>query len=398
MKEQRKVPKLRFPGFTDDWEQRKLGNDVVIISGDAPSKFDEGNELYVKVDDLNYNPKYVTDSQSKVAIHKSIKKAPKGSVVFPKRGAAIMTNKVRILAKDSYMDTNMMALSSEKIDSEFLYNVISKEGLYKIADTSTIPQINNKHIEPYEVMIPDLAEQIRIGEFFSDVDNIITLHQRKYDSIKELKKAMLQKMFPKEGESVPEVRFPGFTDDWEEHKLTEFVDFYNGLTYTPSDVREYGTLVLRSSNVKNGEIINNDNVYVDPTIVNSENVIIGDIIIVVRNGSRALIGKHAVIKSKKSNTVIGAFMTGMRTKHPLFVNALLDTSQFEKEINKNMGATINQITGYMFSKMIFRIPTIEEQRIIGQFFSNIDDLITLHQRKCDSLQELKKGLLQRMFV
>ncbi len=189
------VPEIRFPGFTDDWEQRKLGDYVDIVSGDAPSKFEDGNELYVKVDDLNYNLKYVTDSQSKVAIHKSIKKALKGSVVFPKRGAAIMTNKVRILAEDSYMDTNMMALSSDRIDSEFLYNVISKEGLYKIADTSTIPQINNKHIEPYEVMLPNMEEQKRIGEFFEDMDNLIALHQRKLEQIREYKNGLLQRMF-----------------------------------------------------------------------------------------------------------------------------------------------------------------------------------------------------------
>ena len=194
-KEGKTVPEIRFPGFTGDWEQRKLGDYVTIVSGDAPSKFDEGSELYVKVDDLNYNPKYIIDSQSKVAIHKSIKKAPRGSVVFPKRGAAIMTNKVRILAEDSYMDTNMMALSSDKIDSEFLYNFISKEGLYKIADTSTIPQINNKHIEPYVVLLPELDEQIKIGEFFAGVDNLITLHQRKLDQIKRYKQGLLQKMF-----------------------------------------------------------------------------------------------------------------------------------------------------------------------------------------------------------
>ena len=190
-----KVPEIRFKGFTDDWEQRKLGDYVTIISGDAPSKFDEGNELYVKVDDLNCNSKYVIDSKNKVALHESINKAPEGSVVFPKRGAAIMTNKVRILADDCYIDTNLMALSSNKIDSEFLYNIISKEGLYKIADTSTIPQINNKHIEPYEVLLPRLDEQRTIGKFFKDVDNFITLHQRKLEKLQNLKKAMLERMF-----------------------------------------------------------------------------------------------------------------------------------------------------------------------------------------------------------
>lgn len=190
-----KVPEIRFKGFTNDWEQRKLGDYITIISGDAPSKFDEGNELYVKVDDLNCNSKYVIDSKNKVALHESINKAPEGSVVFPKRGAAIMTNKVRILADDCYIDTNLMALSSNKIDSEFLYNIISKEGLYKIADTSTIPQINNKHIEPYEVLLPRLDEQRTIGKFFKDVDNFITLHQCKLEKLQNLKKAMLEKMF-----------------------------------------------------------------------------------------------------------------------------------------------------------------------------------------------------------
>ncbi|SCY14108.1 Restriction endonuclease S subunit [Butyrivibrio sp. INlla14] len=139
-------------------------------------------------------------------------------------------------------------------------------------------------------------------------------------------------------------------------------------------------MVLRSSNVKNGEIADADNVYVNPEIATSENVRKGDIIVVVRNGSRALIGKHAEIKESMPNTVIGAFMTGIRSEHSSFVNALLGTSQFEKEIEKNMGATINQITGYMFSKMEFMIPGDEEQEAIGKYFKELDNLITLHQR------------------
>ena len=189
------IPEIRFKGFTDPWEQRKLGEYVSITSGEAPSKFEEGTELYVKVDDLNYNDKYVVDTQNKVAKHSTVKRVTKGSVVFPKRGAAIMTNKVRILGIDSYMDTNMMALTSERLDSEFLYNIISKEGLYKIADTSTIPQINNKHIEPYEVKIPSLDEQRRIGVYFKQLDNLITLHQRELEKLQNIKKSMLEKMF-----------------------------------------------------------------------------------------------------------------------------------------------------------------------------------------------------------
>lgn len=196
---------------------------------------------------------------------------------------------------------------------------------------------------------------------------------------------------------TPQIRFSGYNDTWEQRKFPEFVSFFNGLTYTPDDVQEMGTLVLRSSNVKNGEIIDADNVYVNDKVATSENVQVGDIIVVVRNGSRALIGKHAQIKASMPNTVIGAFMNGIRSEHSSFVNALLDTSAFENEIAKNMGATINQITGYMFSKMEFMVPSEEEQQQIGQFFSKLDHLITLHQRKYDKLVKVKKSMLEKMF-
>ena len=248
------------------------------------------------------------------------------------------------------------------------------------------------YVSPYE------QEQAKIAAYFANLDHLITLHQRKYDKLQVLKKAMLEKMFPKNGSSVPEIRFKGFTDAWEQRKLTEFVEFFSGLTYTPNDVQENGTLVLRSSNVSNGEVVDADNVYVNPQVVNSENVKVGDIVVVVRNGSRSLIGKHAQIKAFMPNTVIGAFMTGIRSECPEFTNALLNTSRFEEEIAMNMGATINQITGYMFSKMEFKVPYLDEQKKIGEYFEKLDHLITLHQRELEKLQNIKKSMLEKMFV
>ena len=185
---------------------------------------------------------------------------------------------------------------------------------------------------------------------------------------------------------------------WEQRMLPDFVEFYNGQTYTPADVQEFGTLVLRSSNIRNGEVIDADNVYINSEKATAEQVKEGDIIVVVRNGSRALIGKHAEIKENMSNTVIGAFMTGLRSGQPSFLNALLATTQFELEIEKNMGATINQITGYMFSKMSFMITGENEQEAVGNYFKEMDNLITLHQRKLEELKNMKKTLLQQMFV
>lgn len=200
-------------------------------------------------------------------------------------------------------------------------------------------------------------------------------------------------------EYVPKRRFKEFESngEWVKRKLTDFIELFSGLTYSPNDVRKSGTLVLRSSNIKNGEIVDADNVFVTPAKATSENVKPGDIIVVVRNGSRSLIGKHARVKCEKPNTVIGAFMAGMHTEHSLFVNALLDTPKFGEEIEKNMGATINQITGTMFSEMEFIIPDELEQDIIGEFFQTIDSLLSIHQHKLDKLKNLKKAYLSEMF-
>ena len=171
-------PRIRFKGFTEDWEQRKLGEFVKIISGDAPSTFISGRCIYVKVDDLNYSDRIQLSSSNLVNINPKAHLVNKGATIFPKRGAAIMTNKVRIMGKDGYLDTNMMALIPEEIDKDFLFTFIQKTGLYKIGDTSTIPQINNKHIEPYMIQVPNDKEQECIGVVFEKIDKIITLHQQ----------------------------------------------------------------------------------------------------------------------------------------------------------------------------------------------------------------------------
>lgn len=168
---------------------------------------------------MNYSNRVQTNSNLKVLEHPKYSKAKKGSTIFAKRGAAIMTNKVRLLGVDSYMDTNMMALEPIGIDNNFLFTFIAKTGLFKIADTSTIPQINNKHIEPYEFLVPRLSEQTQIGLFFENIDHLITLHQRKLDKLKRLKQGYLQQLFPKNDEKVPRIRFANFEHEWEQCKL-----------------------------------------------------------------------------------------------------------------------------------------------------------------------------------
>lgn len=157
-------------------------------------------------------------------------------------------------------------------------------------------------------------------------------------------------------------------------------------------------MILRSSNIHNNQIVLKDTVHVSPEIVNTSNVNVNDIIVVVRNGSRKLIGKHARVLKAMPNTVIGAFMTGIRSQNGKFVNALFDGDIFQREIYKNLGATINQITIKSFKEMEFYIPQNHEKQIIGNLISQIDNLLALQQRKLEQLELLQKSILQTIFT
>lgn len=396
-----KSPTIRFSGFTEGWEQRKLGDvfqersersgigeliSVTINSGvvkfneldrhDSSSK-DKSNYKKVEVGDIAYNSMRMWQGASGYSAYSGIL-SPAYTVLIPKEG----TNSLFY----SYM-----------FKRDEMIQIFKKNSQGLTSDTWNLkfPTLNK-----IKIYAPTLREQIAISDVFGRLDHTITLHQHKLESLKETKKSMLQKMFPKKGENIPEIRFAGFTDAWEQRKLGEVVEFFSGLTYSPDNVIEGGgTLVLRSSNVKNGETIDADNVYVRSDIVNCDNVQVGDIIVVVRNGSRGLIGKHAQIKKQMNNTVIGAFMTGVRSETPNFTNAMLDTQQFSIEINKNLGATINQITIGAFKAMMFYIPIENgENERVGEVFNRLDNLITLHQRELDLLNDLKKSMLQQMFI
>lgn len=395
-------PKIRFKGYTDEWEQRKFG-DLGSVSM-CKRIFKEQTSA---VGDIPFYKIGTFGGEPDAFITRELFEEYKEKFPYPQIGDMLISASgtigriVEYTGENAYFqDSNIVWFKhDEKIDNSFLkcvYVFVKWSGI----EGSTIKRLYNDNFLKTEFWMPQIEEQKKIGTYFSYLDHLITLHQRKCEETKKLKKYMLQKMFPQNGMKTPEIRFEGFTDAWEQRKLEEEVNFYSGLTYSPDDVMDgKGTFVLRSSNVKNGEIARADDVFVNTQIVNSNNVKRGDIIVVVRNGSRALIGKHAQIKEEMTDTVIGAFMTGIRADQAEFINALLDTPAFDIEVKRNLGATINQITGYMFSKMEFLFPKDkEEQKRIGDCFTKLDNLITLHQRKCDELQNIKKFMLQNMFV
>ena len=387
------TPAIRFKGFSDTWEQRKVSELFRVTRGYVLAATQTET---TKIDEKPY-PVYSSQTKDKGLMGYYKDYLYEDAITWTTDGANAGTVNYRA---GKFYCTNVCGVL---LSNEVKANQMIAEALNSVAKgyVSYVgnPKLMNNVMADIVIQIPTQAEEReQLSSFFAKLDNLITLHQRKYEKLHNIKKSMLEKMFPKNGSNVPEIRFKGFTEAWEQRKLTEFVEFFSGLTYTPNDVQENGTLVLRSSNVSNGEVVDADNVYVNPQVVNSENVKVGDIVVVVRNGSRSLIGKHAQIKAFMPNTVIGAFMTGIRSECPEFTNALLNTSRFEEEIAMNMGATINQITGYMFSKMEFKVPCLDEQKKIGEYFEKLDNLITLHQRELEKLQNIKKSMLEKMFV
>ena len=234
---------------------------------------------------------------------------------------------------------------------------------------------------------------------FKLLDELIAAQARKVDALKTHKKGLMQQLFPREGETQPRLRFPEFRDaaDWEKMRLGQMGDLVSGLTYSPDDVRDGGLLVLRSSNVQEGKISLADCVYVDSNIKGANLSIANDILICVRNGSTALIGKNALIPDGMPLCTHGAFMTVLRSKLPKFVFQLLQTDRYQRQVAGDLGATINSINGGQLVKYKFMAPRPEEQQEIAELLSSIDDFIAAQAQRLDALKTHKKGLMQQLF-
>lgn len=408
------TPDIRFSGFGGNWDKKKLAELVQPVSSYPLSRGVEVNEdtkyRYIHYGDIHRGKLKVIKSEKQLSnIHMgNYELLEKGDLVV-----ADASEDYEGIANPCVLDYELqdkvvaglhtIAMRPINTDPLYLYNLFHTD-LFKshgrfIGTGTKVFGISAKNLLRFESFVPELNEQAAIGSFFQHIDETIALSRRKHEKTKTLKNAFLSKMFPQTGKNQPEIRLKGFSGDWVKKMLVDEVDFFTGLTYSPSDVTDKaGTLVLRSSNVQGGDISLKDNVYVSSEVVNSQNVEPGDVIVVVRNGSRNLIGKHAMIKEPMANTVIGAFMTGIRAPTPSFLNALLDTQQFSDEISKNLGATINQITGGMFKSMEFYFPQAEEQIAIGQSFKKIDDTLALQAKQLKTLESFKKALLAKMFV
>ncbi|HBN8600966.1 TPA: restriction endonuclease subunit S [Pseudomonas aeruginosa] len=259
---------------------------------------------------------------------------------------------------------------------------ISKEAFYSVA-----------------IPVPSHAEQQKIADCLSSLDDLIAAETQKLDTLKTHKKGLMQQLFPREGETVPRLRFPEFrgAGGWEVKALDQLGELVSGLTYSPDDVRDEGLLVLRSSNVQDGRIVLDDNVYVRSDIKGASPSLPNDILICVRNGSKSLIGKNALIPEDMPPCTHGAFMTVFRSGAAKFIIQLFQTEAYERQVAADLGATINSINGNQLKKYKFRVPEAKEQQVIADCLSSFDDLITAQTQKLDALKAHKKGLMQQLF-
>ena len=403
-------PKLRFNNFENPWNQSLLMDQVEIRRGLTYKPNDVRSSGVRVLRSSNIVDDTFILSDNDVFVDKAvvnIHRISNGDIlVTAANGSTKLVGKHAIV--ENLVDNEIVVhggfMLLFKTEQNYFVNAWMSSNEYKRVlqfvqgGNGAIGNLSSTVLKSMKMSFPSLQEQTAIGSLLRTLDELIASYKDNLTNYQSLKATMLSKMFPKAGQTVPEIRLDGFEGEWEEKEFGDVVKFYSGLTYKPSDVLSCGTLVLRSSNVRDGELIYIDNVFVNPDIVNCQNVKSGDIVVVVRNGSRDLIGKHALIRSEMPNTVIGAFMTGVRCDNPEFINSLLDTKMFISEIHRNLGSTINQITTGNFKRMKFYFPLKDEQQAIGAYFSNLDNLINSHQEKISQLETLKKKLLQDMFV
>ena len=389
-----KIPNIRFKGFTDAWEQRRLGEVTIYQNGkgyedsqSSSGKFELINLNSISIDGgLKSSGKYIESADKTLLTDDLV-------MVLSDVGKGDLLGRVAIIPKDNYYVLNQrvaLIRPKNKQQTNYLFSYINSHQRYFKLHGAGMSQLNisKGSVENFPLLLPSLPEQQQIGTFFAHLDTLISLHQRKCDQTKELKKTMLQKMFPKKGETVPEIRFPEFTDAWEQRKLGDEVRIVMGQSpnsenYT-DDPNDY-ILVQGNADMKNGRVL--PRVWTTQVTKQAEK---DDLILSVR-APVGDIGKTAY------DVVIGRGVAAIKGNEFIFQN-LGKMKSDGYWTRYSTGSTFESINSTDIKEAIVSVPAIEEQNKIGSFFKQLDNIIALHQRKCDELKEMKKTLLKNLFI
>ena len=373
-----------------EWEVMRLGDIVSITSGESPSLYHlkaEGKYPYVKVEDLNNCEKYQESSREYSDDNNTTIKA--GSIIFPKRGASILNNKVRIAAKDIQMDSNMMAITPHTaiVDTEFLYIRILHERLYRIADTSSIPQINNKHIIPYKIAVPPLAEQRKIAEVLGVWDEAIEKQARLIEKLALRKRGLMQRLLS------AKLRLPGFSEPWKIHKLQELFTERNETNRTDlpllSITGDRGVILQTESEKRD---TSNDDKSKYKRIAKGD---IGYNTMRMWQGRSALSGLEGIVSPAYTivvpNTDVDGYYMSVLFKQPRLIYDFWTHSQ------GLVGDTLN--CKYRdFGQVHICCPPLAEQKAITEVLTAADREIELAKEKLERLRRQKRGLMQQLLT
>ena len=410
-KEKRRVPKLRFPGFTEDWEQRKAD---YIFKSVTDKGYPELPVLSASQElGMVYRDQNGIDIQHDKKNETSYKRVLPGQFVIHLRSfqGGFAYSEIEGITSPAY--TVMSFKNSSEQYGLFWKHVFKSETFIKRLETITYGirdgrSISFSDFKSLLLQYPSFSEQKLIGDSIAVIERGITLHQRKLDNLKLKKKALLQKLFPKNGERYPELRFPGFTDAWEQRKLGDFYTFKNGLN-KEKVYFGYGDSIVNFTDVFHNRQIYSSTlkgkVFVNKKELENFKVKEGDLFFTRTSETIDEIGFPAVVMEPMERVVFSGFvLRGRAEKNDPLVNIfksyIFFTDNFRSEMKKKSSMTTRALTsGTALKEMYFSYPKdLEEQTKIGEILLRLDNVITLHQRKLDHLQLQKKALLQQMFV
>ena len=386
------IPAIRFKGFSDTWEQRKLSEIATMHARIGwqnlrTSEFlDSGDYMLITGTDfidgaVNFDTcHYVERERYEQDKHIQIRN---GSILITKDGTLGKVAYIQGLTMPATLNAgvfNVEIKDENEVDNRYLFQYLKAPFLMDYVDKKatggTIKHLNQNILVDFPVVLPHKAEQEKIGEYFLAIDHLITLHQRKYDKLTNVKKSMLEKMFPQNGSNAPEIRFKGFTEAWEQRKLGDVVDVRSGKDYkhlSEGNIPVYGTGGFMLS--------------VNQALSYDEDAI--------GIGRKGTIDKPYILKAPFW-TVDTLFYAIPREKVDL--NFAFDVFQNIDWKKKDESTGVPSLSKTAINEIDVLVPQYDEQQPLGQFFNRIDNLITLHQRELEKLKNLKKACLEKMFV
>jgi type I restriction enzyme, S subunit len=392
MSEQNKqVPRLRFPGFTDAWVKCELGDVAEIVGGGTPStsilEYWNGEINWYSPVEIG-NQIYVSSSQNKITKLGLEKSSAK---ILPAYKTILFTSRAGI-GNTAIMTTNgatnqgfQSLVIKEKTDLYFLYSISSKikEMALQIASGSTFLEISGKSLSSLEILVPNFEEQTKIGKFFQHLDNLITVNERELNKLKNLKKSYLEKMFPKNGSNIPELRFPGYTDAWVKHMVKDIFTVTRGnvlaTTKTTSIPTDKSIFPVYSSQTKNDGLMG----YYDKFLFQNA-------ITWTTDGANAGTVKYR--RGKFYSTNVNGVLLGD------FANKA--TAEILNRIAYKFVSKVGnpKLMNNVMAEIEIFLPNFEEQQRISNLLDKLDNLITVNERELKKLKELKKSYLNDMFV